>query len=63
MEMLTSSLTTRSSIVNNTMNRVLKKRSHQAYAESSPPMAIFIHAGAGYHSIQNENSHLAMCSK
>ncbi|PSR85554.1 nucleophile aminohydrolase [Coniella lustricola] len=26
-------------------------------------MSIFIHAGAGYHSLQNESVHLAMCSK
>lgn len=26
-------------------------------------MAIFIHAGAGYHSLQNERVHLAMCSR
>lgn len=47
--------------VNGTMDRVLKKRSHQAYMGT--PMAVFIHAGAGYHSLQNEGAHLAMCSK
>lgn len=47
-----------------TMPRAMMKRSHEAYAaELTPPVAIFIHAGAGYHSIQNENVHLAMCSK
>lgn len=38
-----------------------KKRSRQAYLEM--PMSIFIHAGAGYHSLQNESVHLAICSK
>lgn len=47
--------------VDGTMDRVLKKRSHQAYMAT--PMAVFIHAGAGYHSLQNESVHLAMCSK
>ncbi|KAF3766515.1 N-terminal nucleophile aminohydrolase, partial [Cryphonectria parasitica EP155] len=31
--------------------------------KSNIPMAIVIHAGAGYHSLQNESFHLAMCSK
>lgn len=31
--------------------------------DQRPSMAVFIHAGAGYHSIQNEGLHLAMCSK
>lgn len=48
---------------NHTMDRVLKKRRHSSILESRPPMAIFIHAGAGYHSLQNENIHLAVCSK
>ncbi|KAJ4414088.1 hypothetical protein N0V82_008119 [Gnomoniopsis sp. IMI 355080] len=42
-------------------NHNTKKRSHQIYLEM--PQAIFIHAGAGYHSIQNEKMHLTVCSK
>lgn len=42
-------------------SNVVKKRSHQAFLEM--PQAIFIHAGAGFHSIQNEKIHLSVCSK
>lgn len=48
---------------NGTMNHVLKKRPHSQLFVSPSPMAIFIHAGAGYHSLQNESVHLAICSK
>lgn len=37
------------------------KRSHQTY--TGLPAAIFIHAGAGFHSIQNEKYHLSVCSE
>ncbi|KKA26221.1 hypothetical protein TD95_000007 [Thielaviopsis punctulata] len=30
-------------------------------APSKPIMAIYVHAGAGYHSVQNERLHLAVC--
>lgn len=46
-----------------TLDRVLRKRPHCSTYEARPPMAIFIHAGAGYHSLQNENVHLSICSK
>lgn len=42
-------------------NKTSKKRSHQTYLEM--PQAIFIHAGAGFHSVQNEKIHLSVCSK
>lgn len=32
-------------------------------ADHKATMAVFVHAGAGYHSYQNESVHLAMCSK
>lgn len=48
---------------NGTIDRMLRKRPHSSNYEARPPMAIFIHAGAGYHSIQNENVHLSICSK
>ncbi|KAL1896912.1 hypothetical protein Cpir12675_002633 [Ceratocystis pirilliformis] len=43
--------------------------SEPSYEDKGPPpfypkkpvMAIFVHAGAGYHSTQNENLHLAVC--
>lgn len=37
------------------------KRPHQTYL--GLPTAIFIHAGAGFHSIQNEKFHLSVCSE
>lgn len=40
------------------MGRTVKSQS----ASPDHQMAIFIHAGAGYHSTQNEHVHLAMCS-
>lgn len=41
--------------------KIIKKRSCKAYIEM--PQAIFIHAGAGFHSVQNEKVHLSVCSK
>lgn len=48
---------------NGALDRVLRKRPRSATHEARPPMAVFIHAGAGYHSLQNENTHLSMCSR
>lgn len=44
-----------------TVDRLIKKRS--SAGDQRPSMAVFIHAGAGYHSLQNENVHLTMCAK
>jgi hypothetical protein len=44
-----------------TVDRLIKKRT--SADDQRPSMAIFIHAGAGYHSLQNENVHLTMCAK
>lgn len=44
-----------------TVDRLIKKRS--STGDPRPTMAVFIHAGAGYHSLQNENVHLTMCAK
>lgn len=44
-----------------TVDRLIKKRS--SIGNPRPTMAVFIHAGAGYHSLQNENVHLTMCAK
>lgn len=41
--------------------KFVKKQSHQTYLEM--PQAIFIHAGAGFHSVQNEKIHLSVCSR
>lgn len=43
------------------LSKIARKRSHQSFFEM--PQAIFIHAGAGFHSIQNEKIHLSVCSK
>lgn len=42
-----------------TMSQFLRGRK----ADPKATMAVFVHAGAGYHSYQNESAHLAMCSK
>lgn len=44
-----------------TVDRLIKKR--DPTGDQRPSMAVFIHAGAGYHSIQNENVHLTLCAK
>lgn len=44
-----------------TVDRLTKKR--DPTGDRRPSMAIFVHAGAGYHSVQNENVHLATCAK
>ncbi|KAI3395576.1 hypothetical protein diail_1088 [Diaporthe ilicicola] len=44
-----------------TVDRFIKKR--VSTGDQRPTMAVFIHAGAGYHSLQNENYHLTMCAK
>lgn len=44
-----------------TVDRLIKKR--DPIGDQRPSMAVFIHAGAGYHSLQNENVHLTMCAK
>lgn len=44
-----------------TVDRLIKKR--DPTGDRRPSMAIFVHAGAGYHSVQNENVHLATCGK
>ncbi|KAL1883364.1 hypothetical protein Daus18300_000422 [Diaporthe australafricana] len=46
---------------NGAVDRYLNKR--VSSGDKRPSMAVFVHAGAGYHSIQNENLHLTMCSK
>ncbi|KAK2610132.1 hypothetical protein N8I77_003586 [Diaporthe amygdali] len=43
------------------VDRFIKKR--VSTGDQRPSMAVFIHAGAGYHSLQNENVHLTMCAK
>jgi hypothetical protein len=40
-----------------------KSRKMRNSCMSQPVSAIFVHAGAGYHSITNERSHLAACSE
>ncbi|POS76214.1 threonine aspartase [Diaporthe helianthi] len=47
--------------IDGTVDRLIKKRS--SAGDQRPSMAVFIHAGAGYHSLQNENVHLTMCAK
>lgn len=44
-----------------TVDRLMKKR--DPTGDQRPSMAVFIHAGAGYHSLQNENVHLTLCAK
>jgi hypothetical protein len=44
-----------------TVDRLIKKRG--STSDQRPSMAVFVHAGAGYHSIQNENVHLTMCAR
>ncbi|ROV92561.1 hypothetical protein VMCG_08939 [Cytospora schulzeri] len=44
-----------------TVDRLTKKR--VAIPDERDTMAVFVHAGAGYHSLQNENVHLTMCAK
>lgn len=43
--------------VDGTVDRVLKR------GPKRPVTAIFVHAGAGYHSVQNEQIHLQACSE
>lgn len=40
---------------------LIKKR--VAVPDERDTMAVFVHAGAGYHSLQNEHAHLTMCAK
>lgn len=44
-----------------TVDRFIKKRA--AVTDERDTMAVFVHAGAGYHSLQNEHLHLTMCAK
>lgn len=44
-----------------TVDRFIKKR--VAVPDERDTMAVFVHAGAGYHSLQNEHIHLTMCAK
>lgn len=44
-----------------TVDRLIRKR--DPTGDRRPSMAVFIHAGAGYHSVQNENVHLTLCAK
>ncbi|KUI53216.1 Threonine aspartase 1 [Cytospora mali] len=44
-----------------TVDRFIKKR--VAVPDERNTMAVFVHAGAGYHSYQNEHIHLTMCAK
>ncbi|KUI67100.1 Threonine aspartase 1 [Cytospora mali] len=44
-----------------TVDRFIKKR--VAVPDERSTMAVFVHAGAGYHSYQNEHIHLTMCAK
>lgn len=44
-----------------TVDRLMKKR--DPTGDKRPSMAVFVHAGAGYHSLQNENVHLGLCAK
>lgn len=44
-----------------TVDRLIRKR--DPTGDQRPSMAVFIHAGAGYHSLQNENVHLTLCAK
>lgn len=43
--------------VDGTVDKVLK------HGSKRPVTAIFVHAGAGYHSVQNEQVHLQACSE
>lgn len=45
--------------MDSTVDRMLKKRG----SKNGPPAIIFIHAGAGYHSTNNEHLHLQVCAK
>jgi taspase (threonine aspartase 1) len=47
------------------MDGIVEKRSGKTRGSgmSQPVSAIFVHAGAGYHSITNERVHLAACSE
>lgn len=44
-----------------TVDRFIRKR--MAVPDQRDTMAVFVHAGAGYHSFQNEHVHLTMCAK
>lgn len=44
-----------------TVDRLIRKR--VAVPDNRDTMAVFVHAGAGYHSLQNEHVHLTMCAK
>lgn len=44
-----------------TVDRFIKRR--VAVPDERDTMAVFVHAGAGYHSLQNEHVHLTMCAK
>lgn len=50
-----------SSLVRSMSPTNIMKRSHQTF--TGLPAAIFIHAGAGFHSVQNEKYHLGVCSE